>query len=101
MILGKHNFIGKLFSTFKGGKDEYGLVSNNLVLMGASIYGLKPDLFNAVANDDFMWFFNKFLSSGSDKDKIMTCSCIYYFLKRKQSLIEFFYPNQESVKKWL
>lgn len=54
MILVKSNFIENLFKHFKGeGVDQYGIVSNNLVVLAASIYSQNPDLFNPFTNEDY------------------------------------------------
>jgi hypothetical protein len=46
-----------MFEHYKD-NDTYGVVSNNLVILGAHIYSKNPETFNALNNPNYLWFFN-------------------------------------------
>ena len=49
-------FLAELFKNLRDGKDAYGLVQSNLVVLASSVYAQNPDQFNVFENEDFLWF---------------------------------------------
>lgn len=81
-----------MFNFYKE-NESHEAVTNNLIILASHIYSLNPDLFNALKEPGFLWFFNNLVNSKSTKDLETFCSCMSYFLRRKESIPDYFIHN--------
>ena len=56
-------FLADLFKNLRDGKDVYGLVQSNLVVLASSVYAQNPSQFDVFENQDFLWFLSKYCGS--------------------------------------
>ena len=66
-LITQSKFLNKMFDYYKQ-NDSYEIVTNNLVVLAAHIYSENPDLFNALNEPSYLWFFNNLVNSKSFKD---------------------------------
>ena len=95
-LITQSKFLNKMFDYYKQ-NDSYEIVTNNLVVLAAHIYSENPDLFNALNEPSYLWFFNNLVNSKSFKDQETFCSCMNFFLKRKESIPHYFINNIEVL----
>ena len=61
-------FLAQLFKNLRDGRDSYGLVQSNVMVLASSVYAQDPSQFNVFENDDFLWFLSKYCSSSQENE---------------------------------
>lgn len=93
-------FLHKMFTYYKeNGSPE--VVTNNLVILAAHVYSVNPNMFNAIKEPSYLWFFTNLVNSSNHSDIETACQCINFMLLRKESISEYFINNTWILSKFL
>ena len=91
MFIAKSNFLERLLHKYAHNQgDTYGFITNNLISLGAFVYSQNKEVFNALANQDYVAILKRLAASKAFQDLSTFCSCMFFIFQRKESLTEYF-----------
>lgn len=59
--MNESNFINNLFEVYGSSNDSFGFITSNMLLVGAKLYQIDPELFNPFENENYMKMFKVYL----------------------------------------